>query len=209
MNYLIIVSRFNEDINWLNPVMDNTIIINKGKQLNIFNEIPLENVGRESHSYLWYIINAYDNLPDIIVFTQADISDHREKNDSSYLLQMKKEAEENGKSLPYKNHYTSNLNNNDLWCDPEWNLQKDGTYYLHNNYKNNNRVVFSKWFMKNINKRYPNPINIYTNGLFAVKKELILKHPKIYYERLIKEVSHHIDPSEGHFFERSWFYIFR
>jgi hypothetical protein len=209
MNYLIIVSRYNEDINWLEPVMDNTIIINKGNPLNIYNEIPLENVGRESHSYLWYIINAYENLPDILIFTQADISDHRDKNDSSYLLQMKEQAKQNGKSLPHKTHYTSNLNNNDLWCDPEWNLQKDGTYYLHNNYKNNKRVVFSKWFKKNINKKYPNPINIYTNGLFAVKKELILKHPKIYYEKLIKELSHHLDPSEGHFFERSWFYIFR
>ena len=92
MDYLIIVSRYNEDINWLQPVMNNTIIINKGKQLNINNEIPLENVGRESHSYLCYIINAYDNLPDILVFTQADISDHREKNDSGYLLQMKEQA---------------------------------------------------------------------------------------------------------------------
>jgi hypothetical protein len=56
---------------------------------------------------------------------------------------------------------------------------------------------------------YPNPIFIYGAGLFAIKKELILKYPIEYYKKLVLEVNHHIDPIEGHFFERSWYYIFK
>ena len=56
MSYKIIVARFNEDIEWLNSEKENCIIYNKGNKLNIHNEIPLQNVGRESDTYLNYII---------------------------------------------------------------------------------------------------------------------------------------------------------
>jgi hypothetical protein len=31
----------------------------------------LPNVGREGHSYLWHVVNNYDNLADWTVFSQA------------------------------------------------------------------------------------------------------------------------------------------
>ena len=68
--------------------------------------------------------------------------------------------------------------------------------------------MFIDWFKENININYPNPIHIYPNAIFAVKKELILNKPLEYYKKLILEVNHHINPTEGHFFERSWYYIF-
>ena len=90
---------------------------------------------------------------------------------------------------------------------PEWNFV-DNKYYLEDNYKDGKHILFKKWFEENINEHYPNPIKIHSAGLFAVKKELILKHPKEYYENLIKLVNYHVNPIEGHFFERSWYYIF-
>ena len=77
MSYKIIVARYNENIEWLNSEMDNCIICNKGPLLNIDNEILLHNVGRESDSYLNYIIKYYNELPSVLVFTQAIISDHK------------------------------------------------------------------------------------------------------------------------------------
>lgn len=76
------------------------------------------------------------------------------------------------------------------------------------NYKDNRPLLFLYWFKKMINSEYPNPISFYGNAIFAVRKELILKHPIEYYKELILEVNHHINPTEGHFFERSWYYIF-
>ena len=205
MSYKIIVARYNENIEWLNSEMKNCIIYNKGNKLNIDNEVALENVGRESETYLHYIITNYDNLPDVIVFTQARISDHKGNDDIHYLIQMKNTALRTSKSHNFLLH--NETNSHDSCWDKEWNFQK-GEYYLANNYKNHNRITFIEWFKRNVNVTYPNPIKIYCNAIFAVRKEKILNKPIGYYKKLILEVNHHVNSTEGHFFERSWYYIF-
>lgn len=205
MSYKIIVARYNENIEWLNNEMENCIIYNKGNKLNIKNEKHLENVGRESDTYLHYIITNYDNLPDVIVFTQARISDHKGEDDVAYLINIKNEALYNSKSQNFRLH--SETDHHTCCWDQEWNLI-NGNYYLTNNYKNNNCITFIEWFKTNVNINYPNPIKIYCNAIFAVKKENIINKPIEYYKRLLLEVNHHINSTEGHFFERSWYYIF-
>ena len=59
--YKIVVARCSENISWLRSESNNCIIYNKGNQLNLCNEIMLKNVGRESHTYLHYIISNYEN----------------------------------------------------------------------------------------------------------------------------------------------------
>jgi hypothetical protein len=73
---------------------------------------------------------------------------------------------------------------------------------------NNNQQTFINWFQENIDDNYPNPIFIYWNGLFAVRKDVILNRTIEYYKNLLSQVNHHINPAEGHFLERSWYYIF-
>ena len=204
MSYKIIVARYNENIEWLNSEMSNCIIYNKGDKLNIENEICLKNVGRESETYLNYIITNYDNLPDVVVFTQARISDHKGRDDVNYLINIKNDALKYSKSRNFFNH---NDTGNNIHWDKEWNLRKDG-YYLKDNYKNNKPITFLEWFKRNIDINYPNPISIYCNAIMAIKKENIINNPIEYYKRLILEVNHHINSTEGHFFERSWYYIF-
>lgn len=201
MSYKIIVARYNENIEWLLPEMDNCIIYNKGPLLNLQNEICLENVGRESETYLHYIIENYDNLPDILICTQADIKDHRGSNDIGHLICMKTEALHYGKSTPYVHSKSEEL----PWWQPNFNLISGQV--VQQNYYNNEQTIFRDWFEKFIDV-YPEPIVIYTNGIFAVKKELVLSKPLQYYKELIKQVNHHINPTEGHYFERSWYYIF-
>ena len=167
------------------------------------------NVGRESETYLQYIIDHYPNFPDTIVFTQAKISDHR-KNipELEYLFQLKNEAQQFTflKSYPSIIHFNK-IHPSKYYWDEDWNY-KLKKWYLSNNYKNNCPLLFKDWFQAKIHPIYPNPISIYSNGLFAIRKELILQHSLDYYKSLILEVNHHMDPAEGHFLERSWFYIF-
>ena len=204
MSYKIIVARYNENIEWLNSEMSNCIVYNKGNKLKIKNEISLENVVRESETYLHYIITNYNNLPDVVVFTQARISDHKDRDDVNYLINIKNQALKYSKSRNFTIH--NDIGNN-IHFDKEWNLRKEG-YFLKDNYKNNKPITFLNWFKTNININYPNPIYFYCNAIFAVRKENILNKPIEYYKRLILEVNHHINSTEGHFFERSWYYIF-
>ena len=201
--YKIIIARYNEDVEWLHSEMNNCIIYNKGCKLNIENEVMLKNVGRESETYLQYIIANYDNLPDIVIFAQARISDHLGSNDVIHLLKLRDEAECNGKSHSIVHYDVGNC----ISFDKEWNLQ-NGHYYLSDNYKDNKQVTFLNWFTTNIQPDYPDPILLFCSGNFAVKKEYITNKPVEYYKKLIQEVNHHMNSTEGHFFERSWYYIF-
>jgi len=69
--YSIIVARYNENINWLLPYKDICYIYNKGKQDipgHLFHIINLPNYGRESHTYLYHIIQNYDHLTEYNIF---------------------------------------------------------------------------------------------------------------------------------------------
>jgi hypothetical protein len=208
MSYKIIVARYNEAIVWLRSEFNNCIIYNKGENLHInLSDVKLKNVGRESETYLHYIITNYHDLPDVVVFTQANISDHKGKNDINYLINIKNQALAHSKSQDFIIH-TDKKNVESCW-NKEWNFDfSNGNYFLKDNYKNNKPITFIEWFKKNINVDYPTPIRIYPNGIFAVRKELILNKPIEYYQNLISEVNHHVNSTEGHFFERSWYYIF-
>jgi len=214
-----IVARYNESIDWLNFAMDKSVIFNKGEKLNIPNEILVPNVGRESETYLRYIIENYDNLPDICVFLQGRISDHIRyvrgmkynphiNRCLNYVTFLESQAMSLGASYPSitvnantKNSIWSKQFNKKPWRGYDW--------YLYNNYKNEKHILFHDWFVKNIQKEWPKKkFKVYRNGIFSVTKKKILKNPKKYYENLIKQVNWHIEPVEGHFFERSWYYIF-
>ena len=198
----IVVARYQENIDWLNPVLQHCIILNKGDPLNISAiQHPLPNVGREAHSYLWYIIKYYDSLPDICIFTQGNIRDHREGDPLHYLMKMGFEAYLNGKSnIPFTSSAT------DIYHGKVWNLLYD-SMYLPQNYMNGS-IAFGDWFQHLIKPEFPDPIQLYGNALMAIRKEYILKKPKKYYEMLINHVQYTRDPIEAHFFERSWNYIF-
>ena len=64
MRKSLIISRFNENISWLEEIKGFKIIIyNKGKKLSNekFKEIiNLNNVGRESHTWLYHIVENYN-----------------------------------------------------------------------------------------------------------------------------------------------------
>jgi len=197
MSYKIVVARYNENLNWLLPVIDYCIIFNKGEPLHLKNEIMLKNVGRESETYLHYIIDNYDSLPDVVIFTQGNISDHR-KTGYNHLEIMREEALQYGKSgcAYYKNIFFA--------IEPDFNLKMDVVPQNYGQY----RCTFDFWFQSIFKIPFPEEFYIYWHGIFAVRKDLILKRPLQFYKELIKEVNYHVNPTEGHFFERSWFYIF-
>ena len=75
MNELI-VALYHEDINWLKDIKDYKITIyNKGDR-EIEDSIKLPNIGRETHTYFYHIVNNYDNLADYTFFSQGSPHDH-------------------------------------------------------------------------------------------------------------------------------------
>ena len=67
----IVISRYNEDISWTESIEEYCTVYNKGDTLNV-DTIELNNIGREAHTYLYHIVNNYDNLSDYTIFLQGD-----------------------------------------------------------------------------------------------------------------------------------------
>lgn len=75
-NIDIIVSRYNEDLKWTleEPFNEfNYIVYNKGdnddfEKTHVKEIINILNVGREGHSYLYHIVENYNDLNNVLVF---------------------------------------------------------------------------------------------------------------------------------------------
>ena len=76
---VIVVARYNESLVWLKPIPWKYIVYNKGKNNLpkwIKNVVKLPNTGREANTYLTYIVDNYDDLPDYSIFLQGNPFDH-------------------------------------------------------------------------------------------------------------------------------------
>lgn len=183
MKYHLVIARYKETIDWLNNVPNDweIIIYNKYEGDNL-----LPNVGRESHTYLYHIIKNYNNLPDEIMFCQA-----KPHIDYKWLDQWFNDHN-------FKNIRTKKPKRNNFPKSISWGTLKNVELDANRCWKN----LFGTEY-------HGNPIDMFYNGLFKVKKEAILKYPKSFYENAIKMVDYCADPVEGHFFERIWLELFR
>lgn len=79
----IVISRYNEDVNWIHKFNEfkscKIFLYNKGEHLdNVFNNteiIDIPNICFEEYTYLTYITQNYNNLPEHIIFMQCSL-DH-------------------------------------------------------------------------------------------------------------------------------------
>jgi len=75
-SYNVIIARYNENIDWINDMDKSKIIIyNKSDEL-IENAINRPNIGRDPETFLYHIIQNYENLPDYLFFLQGRPFDH-------------------------------------------------------------------------------------------------------------------------------------
>lgn len=188
---LIVVARYNENVEWTKK-FTNVILYNKGKKLdNGYNEILLNNVGREGHTYYKYICDNYDNLEDYTVFLQGNPFDHSPNiisNLNKYI--NNKELNIGFEFLSEHIHYSS--------INVECKRYKE-CRNIHNTWKR----VFG------VNYTCDNDSLIFGAGAqFIISKKYILKRPKIFYENIVKILEYTINPVEGYDIERLHKYIF-
>ena len=209
----IIVARYNEKLEWLNEEPFNkypVIIYNKSsnddfiKSKMIKNVINLDNVGRESHTYLYHVINNYDNLADFTIFLPGSSSTDYKKvkalnvfknisqNNNDIFSCNKENLYESQKNFTIDNYLSTNEDNKNINADAKILIS--------------DKRPFSTWydhFFKN------KDINCITyNSIFAVSKKTILNKPIEFYVSLLNEVDKDHNPETNHYLERSWASVF-
>jgi hypothetical protein len=188
MSFCIIVARYNEDVEW-SKQFPNVIIYNKGQPLdNYYNEVFLNNVGREGHTYYKYICDNYENLADYTIFLQGRPFDHS-PNIISNL-----------------NKY---INNKELSIDFEFLSEQ-----IHHSSLD---LECKLWECQNIHKFWERVFGVNAGNhecifgagaQFIVSKNQIFKNTKEFYENIVKMLEYDINPLEGYSIERFHKYIF-
>ena len=218
----IVIARYEENISWAfkeNFRPYRKIVYNKGSK-KIFTsdskcfkefedtnsmEILLPNVGRESHSFLYHIIENYDELAGVTIFIPGSgmdsIKQHKTLNvlnktistkDSVFMGMWYENVKKSLSSFQISDWVgTSSTNQQALpsiSCQPS-NIRPFGNWY--------------EFYFQNT------LINVvcYTST-FSVTREDVHHRSKSFYEDLLATVSSHSNPETGHFMERSWLAVF-
>lgn len=204
-NFEIVVAHYNEDLKRLEPYAKNAIIYHKWsddfKKIKCKKRIVLPNIWRESHTYLYHIVNNYNDLADYTLFFQWWIEDHIEtwfvyKSINDYVNEVEK-------------HWFScsqlfflikkNPQINFSWKFEEmirlWSLKKS-------------QLSFSEFYKALFNKKQPMLLPYFYAANFWVSKDLIKERDKEFYKRALELIPNYSNPIEWHYYERLWFTIF-
>jgi len=189
MHFCIVVARYNENVEWTKE-FPNVIIYNKGNQLdNGYNEVFLDNVGREGHTYYKYICDNYETLEDYTIFLQGRPFDHS----PNIISNLNKYIHNKELNIDFEflseNVYRSSLDYECYMNKQCKNIHKNWEYLFGMN-SGNHECIFG------------------AGAQFIVSKNRILQNTKQFYEKIVKMLEYDIDPPEGHDIERFHKYIF-
>ena len=234
----LVVARYAENIEWVRAYNDIAIVYNKGRNdlEGIRNVQRVINIGREGHTYLYHIIQNYDQLTDRVIFSQGDPFLHNETilfgvdnygelapiqpMGLRYLtannMPPERVIKNHRKKTPYGLDYLVIKANGNLVTDdfvdngmnqlPARYMREGNPYNKVYNLMTN-FLYNAKWSWK------PPSIHfVYFTfcGLFSVHQSVIRKHEVTVYQNLLNHLVS-IDKqggASGYILEKAWLYIF-
>jgi hypothetical protein len=193
---MIVVSHFNEDLDWLDLFIGEQIphiVYTRSTDSLIRHSIPI-NKGREAVAYLRYIVDNYSNLPSAIAFIHGHRTAWHQKDPSDIVVALR--------ALQWNKYNYAPLTST----------------MTHSEFKLNTRdpqakVNYQLWQDVLQNELGPPPANGIRTACcasFVAKKEAILAHPKTFYSKIIEYIlaSPHSDQLTGRTLEYTWHIIF-
>lgn len=203
-DYEIVVAHYSEDLEWLKPYAEHAIIYHKWKEekprFKCKKWVKVDNIWREAHTYLYHIVNNYNNLPKYTLFFQGWIEDHKDSGDvyntiEKYFSEVKK----NGfscASLLYLIKREPQIRHWGKWLE-----------MLNNGSLKKAKYSFSEFYKKLLWEEQKILTPFFYAANFWVSKELIQKRWKDFWDNAISLIPDHSNPEEAHYYERLWFRI--
>jgi hypothetical protein len=201
-NFLVI-SNYGWDISWVPEYTDNYLIYDRSdtpvfpKNIDMTKVIKSPNVGYNSYDYFRFIVDNYDNLPDVTIFAKghcfprhvSQVYFDRVMNNDRFTPLMDETQHKPEMPVSYiKDGLYHEINNS--WYFNNWGSK----YFV--NYNDFLRYVYK-------NPLIPDYVTFAPGGDHIVPRENILKLPKRLYENMMVFMSHCREPVETHMIERA------
>lgn len=204
-SFEVVIVRYNENLAWVKAEFKNEKVIIYNKGTDDLGEFPanceirkIENVGFLGGTYLYHIVNYYDQLPARILFLQANPYDMRL---FLPLVRYKEELDSECKNIIATCVKTTIGENQDYLKTLDW----ENTNYPNFDSSNINMTGFAKTYVGD----YPIDAPLYVNygAQFAVDRAKIFCNSREYYQRIFSLFNTRY-PIEDHYLERLWDLIF-
>ena len=206
-NLQVVVTRYNEQINWLNNHTNTKVyqkVDNLQQPYSVDNVTFIPNWGKDAYTHLYHIVNNYNNLADYTLFTQANPFEH----DPNFSIDKFRDKEFLGVCERYGNwcgsihtpfHGWDRIIHHDKWLKE---IESGELIPA--------KLTYGEYWDKYIKKPKPDPETMvwYHGIIFSASRNTILKNSKQYYADLLDTVSGVKNNEEIHYFERSTHYIF-
>lgn len=191
-----ILSRYNHDISWLSDYTSDFVIFDRS-EVPLADTIVVPNLGSDIYDKFTYIIENYDNLPEVAVYTKANLFKYITVEEFNKLKDNKE--------------FTPLLTQGHKTYKPVC-YYRDGMYYEINN----------RWFLqahRTITHEVADElyrllgledleyIPFAPGSNYILPKENILQHPKEFYEKLRSYLEWTIYPGEAQIIERGLYLL--
>lgn len=191
-----VVTRYKEDLSWINKYTDNYIVYNKGEPIYGDSRIiNTENWGYNERDIPKYIYENYEDLPDLIAFLQGDP-----------YAQCPKDAFD---ALIYNTSFTRLEKK--YYDKPD----RDSTtgYYIEPNYNryfgaDTSGTVDDYMISYFSDYTHLDTLHFTPGAQYIVEKEQALKYPKMFWFKLMNDKLNMTISIQAHILERAIFHIF-
>ena len=187
----IVVSKYDENIDWINKVKHKVLIYDKSNNPHK-DAIQLKNRGREGETFLYHIVNNYDKLDDVTVFLQGNPFEHLQ-----LLVGWRAQLTEEEKEI------VVDKMNNEINDECEFTSFYQVAYNVPNYTNNANaREICNKYF--NVDYDY---FTCIPSAQFIVPKRYILSRPLEFWKRLHKDMYN--ESINGYGMEQLWYLAYK
>jgi len=194
-----IVSRYNHDIDWIKDYTDDVVMYDRSDAAPLApGSIPVHNRGTDIYDKFTYIIDNYDNLPDVAVYTKANLFkyitkeefDEVKDNKTFTPLLTKHHQEKPGISFYSDDGLYNEINN-------KWYLGAHNTKY---------NIVQLELLLGTYDQQF---VKFAPGSNYILPKENILKHSKDTYIELRSLLDWDRYPGEAQVMERGLYNLWR
>lgn len=194
-----IISRYNHDISYLKDYTADYVLYDRSEE-PIAGAIIVPNMGSDIFDKITYIIDNYDSLPDVAIYTKANIFKYITKEEFEKIKDNKTFT-----PILTQNHKVYSDEDGVPVCF----YDKQGMFNEINNYwyLYPHPAKFAPRFIE-IFKMNTRLYNAFAPGSnYIVPKENILKHPKALYEELKSYLDWDVYPGDAQLLERNLYYL--